>query len=68
MALAMERPVEERAAFIGKRCGNDAELKSEVESLLAVAEDAGDFFDSLAGRESMTVARPISIVTGSEAR
>jgi len=45
LALAMERPT-----FIGTRCGNDAELKSEVESLLAVSEDAGDFFDSLAGR------------------
>ena len=50
LAAAMECPAEERAVFLATRCGDDAELKGEVESLLAAAEDAGDFFDSLAGR------------------
>jgi len=50
LAMAMERPADERAAFIDVRCGDDVELRSEVESLLEASENAGDFFDSLAGR------------------
>jgi hypothetical protein len=31
---ALERPAAERAAFLGKACGDDSELRREVESLL----------------------------------
>ena len=31
---ALERPPEERAAFLAEACGDDAELQAEVDSLL----------------------------------
>jgi len=36
LADALERPAEERAAFLEERCGGDVRLKDEVEALLAV--------------------------------
>jgi TolB-like protein/Tfp pilus assembly protein PilF len=49
-ADAMERPVEERAAFVANRCGGDGALRSEVESLLRVAQGAEAFFGDLRER------------------
>jgi hypothetical protein len=42
-AEASERPSGERAAFLEHACGYDAALRHEVESLLAVEEDASGF-------------------------
>ena len=42
---ALERAPEERAAFLAEACAGDAELRREVESLLAVDERAGRFID-----------------------
>jgi serine/threonine protein kinase len=41
---ALDKPLEERAAFVAEACGNDAELRAEVESLLEHDSRAGDDF------------------------
>jgi serine/threonine protein kinase/Tol biopolymer transport system component len=43
---ALERPEDERAAFLAKACAGDEELRQEVESLLVNAEQAGSFLES----------------------
>ena len=40
---ALERPPDERLAFLAEACGSDAELRAEVESLLAVHDSDADF-------------------------
>jgi serine/threonine-protein kinase len=42
LAEAMERPADERDAFIERAAGADTDLQREVRSLLAVAEATGD--------------------------
>lgn len=42
---AIECETSERAAFLDQRCGADAELRAEVESLLNAAKRADDFLD-----------------------
>jgi serine/threonine-protein kinase len=41
---AAAMPIEERTAFIAHQCGEDAELRTEVESLLAFDHGDGDAF------------------------
>jgi serine/threonine protein kinase/Flp pilus assembly protein TadD len=41
---ALERPAAERVRFLEEACGADAELRREVESLLAAAGDAERYF------------------------
>jgi eukaryotic-like serine/threonine-protein kinase len=48
-AVEMDDP-NTRETFLGTECAGDAELKTEVESLLAAAEGADGYFASLAGR------------------
>ena len=43
LGAALEREPHERAAFLSGACGDDEELRREVESLLAHERDAGDF-------------------------
>ncbi len=43
---ALERDSAERVAFINDSCNGDEELRSEVESLLASHERAGDFIEA----------------------
>jgi serine/threonine protein kinase len=38
---ALDRPLEERSAFVQRACGGDTDLRLEVESLLAADEAAG---------------------------
>src|SRR5690606_34041093 len=42
---ASELPVDERSAFLDEHCSHDAELRREVESLLAAESEAGDFIN-----------------------
>src|SRR5262249_31949566 len=42
---ALEREPSERAVFLANACGDDAELRRAVESLLAANEQAGGFLD-----------------------
>ena len=51
---ALERPPDERAAFLQEACAGDEELRREVESLLAHHDDAG----SSALMEATTAVRP----------
>ena len=51
---ACERAPEERIAFLDAACDGDAELRMEIESLLAVHERAGDFMQ----QPAMNVAPP----------
>ena len=38
---ALDRPKGDRDAFLAEACGNDADLRREVESLLAFHEESG---------------------------
>ncbi|HSM61199.1 MAG TPA: hypothetical protein VK849_10400, partial [Longimicrobiales bacterium] len=50
LADAMELPPEERSTFLSARCGGDARLRAEVESLLRSADEAEAFFGDLRER------------------
>jgi TolB-like protein/tetratricopeptide (TPR) repeat protein len=43
---ALERPLDAREAFLREACGDDVELRREVDSLLAAAQDAGRFLSA----------------------
>src|SRR5215218_3216141 len=43
---AVEMPRTDRAQFLDKLCGNDAELKSEIQKLLESDDSASDFIES----------------------
>jgi Tol biopolymer transport system component/tRNA A-37 threonylcarbamoyl transferase component Bud32 len=45
---ALERPAAERSAFLDQECGGDAELRSEVESLLATRAETVPFLEGAA--------------------
>jgi len=45
LAEALERPFAERAAYLHEACGDDTQLRLEVESLLLADGDAGDFLN-----------------------
>jgi eukaryotic-like serine/threonine-protein kinase len=42
---AVDRPVERRSAFLNEACGDDVELRREVESLLKFNEDGDQFLE-----------------------
>lgn len=44
---ALKRPLSECSAFLDEACGGDADLRAEVERLLALNVDADGFFDTL---------------------
>ncbi len=56
-AAALELPADRRGAYLDQACGGDVALRGQVEALLRVHDDAGNFFDKLS-----PVARP----TGAE--
>ena len=47
LAVALEKPLPLRAAYLAEACGEDAALRSEVEALLAAHREAGTFLDSV---------------------
>ncbi len=53
---ALERPEVERAAYLRVVCARDDELRSEVETLLASHEEAGDFLDRPAANISTAIS------------
>jgi serine/threonine protein kinase len=55
-AAALELPVDQRGAYLDQACAGDAVLRGQVEALLRVHDDAGDFFDKLA-----SVAQPSAV-------
>jgi serine/threonine-protein kinase len=52
---ALERPVEERAAFLDASCDDD-QIRAEVESLIRASEESEDYFGDLADRAGMTLS------------
>jgi hypothetical protein len=42
---ALELKPEDRAAFLNRECNGDAELRSELEALIAAHADAGSFLE-----------------------
>ena len=42
---ALDRPLEQRAAFLEQKCGGDLELRCEVESLLKFSDDGDEFLE-----------------------
>src|SRR4030095_668744 len=54
---ALKCPPDERAALLDKACGDDAELRHQVEALVSSLEEAGDFIEyaPLAGALSSVV-------------
>lgn len=50
---AQTRDPETRAEFVANICGEDAALAREVWALLEVSDDAGDYFEKLAGKVSL---------------
>lgn len=54
---ALQRTPDEHAIFLDEACGGDAELRQQVEALLASLEEAGDFIEHapLAGTISAIV-------------
>ena len=48
LEAALERAPEARPAFLSEACGSDADLRSEVESLLAFEEREADFIEESA--------------------
>jgi serine/threonine protein kinase len=52
-AAALELPADQRGAYLDQACAGDAALRRQVEALLRVHDDAGDFFEKLA-----SVAQP----------
>ena len=57
---ALERPPEERDAFLTEACGDDSLLECEARSLLALEEKAGEFL------EKPAIAREAQVVVGEE--
>jgi hypothetical protein len=57
VGAAMETPLAERAAFLDRACGADAGMRREVESLLAVIDDA----DSLPGARAAVAAEAAAL-------
>jgi serine/threonine protein kinase len=60
-AFALRRQHDERAAFLDSECGDDEELRKEVDSIIAHAQ-AGDFLERTAAAEA---ARLVAGIPGS---
>src|SRR5688572_1052943 len=60
---ALERPIEERAAFLSDACGHDETLRREVEELLREHEEVGDFLQTPAAAVGPTGTVVIASVT-----
>jgi serine/threonine-protein kinase len=46
-ANALEKPLEDRAAYLDEACGGDADLRRRVELLLRSHDQAASFLDRL---------------------
>jgi hypothetical protein len=58
VAGAVDRPVEERAAYVAGACGGQADVLREVESLLAAHRQAGAFLETPARVSAFGLASP----------
>lgn len=56
LGAALDLAEAERSALLDERCGDDAALRAEVESLLEASEGADAYFGALADRAGMTLS------------
>jgi predicted ATPase len=63
---ALRLAPEERQAYLGSACGADADLRSEVESLIASHEEAGSQFLGAAAPEVLQLAPPRALTSGTK--
>lgn len=61
---ALDLPRHERATFLERACGDDEELRREVEALLSADRRAGDFLESPAVDATTTGAGQFSLSAG----
>jgi len=63
---ALDLPLAERPAFLAESCGDDAELREEATSLLALDVASGDFLATspVAGLAALEVALPAGTLLG----
>jgi serine/threonine protein kinase len=62
---ALERPLAEREKYVSSACGDDPELRFEVESLLANDREAASTLGSLVGSDLRTIImEPAAAATG----
>jgi serine/threonine protein kinase len=54
---ALERPAQDRAAYLRVLCARDEELRREVETLLLSSEQAGEFLETPAAHLSQFISR-----------
>ncbi len=66
LAEALERPPEERDAFLDRACAEDGPLRRQVAELLAVHDDAADYFDHLGA--DIAAAAPLEVETAAQPR
>src|SRR5260370_9416266 len=62
---ALELNPEERTVFLPQACGNDLDLRQEVESLLAAKSEAGDFLAAVAMKvpaQMLAAEKPLPLV------
>ena len=58
---ARELAAHERAAYLAKRCGEDADLRQRIEGMLAADAAAGDFFKTHDARSSTVIVADASL-------
>ena len=57
-AAALELPGDQRSAYLDQACAGNPDLRRQVEALLRVHDDAGNFFDKLAQSTAAESAIP----------
>ncbi len=58
-------PPEQRAVFLTEACGDDTQLREEVESLLVADAEAGSFIGEAVGGAAQTLASSVAVRDGS---
>ena len=68
LAEALGRRPQNRAAYLDEACAGDEELRRELDELLALNDDAAEFFDQLSGEIVGAAPLEIESATGSQLR
>ena len=63
---ALDQPTDRRSGFLSKACAEDADLRSEVESLLAAHSKATDVIEAPALGQGFSVPAPDALLRGGE--
>src|SRR5262245_14988186 len=63
---ALERSAEDRQAFLDRACGQDAELRRQVDLLVSAEGHAGSFLDRTAATDPIATIRSEAFLVGRE--